>query len=222
MRSIRDHSFFCSWSGGKDSCLALYHAMGSGGRPKYLLTMLAEDGRRSMSHGLPITIFQEQAKALGIQLVTRPTTWDRYEETFLLTLHEFKQEGVEFGVFGDIDLEEHLQWCQRVCSTEDIRPYHPLWKRSRRELLDEFVHLDFKATLIAVKQGQLEESLLGSILSEEVIRQIEDSGIDASGEAGEYHTVVTDGPIFSHPIDLEIRDPIHQDGYLLLDVSPAT
>jgi uncharacterized protein (TIGR00290 family) len=222
MKSIRDHNFFCSWSGGKDSCLALYHAIQNGGSPKYLLTMLAEDSQRSMSHGLPITLFQEQAKALGIPLIARPTSWDDYEDTFLSTLHEFKKNGVEFGVFGDIDLEKHLQWCQRVCFTKNIHPYHPLWKRGRRELLDEFVGLGFKATIIAVRQGVLDESFLGRILSEEAIQEIEDVGIDASGEAGEYHTVVTDGPIFSHPVHLEIGKQVYHDGCLLLDVSPAT
>lgn len=175
-----------------------------------------------MSHGLPITMFQEQAKALGIPLITRPTSWEKYEASFLFTLHELKQKGIEFGVFGDIDLEGHLQWCQRVCSTENIRPYHPLWKRNGRDLLDEFVKVGFEATIIAIKQGVLDKSFLGRSLSAEVICEIEDSGIDASGEAGEYHTVVTDGPIFFHPIHLEIRGQVQQEGCLLLDVSPAT
>jgi diphthine-ammonia ligase len=222
MASIRNHDFFCSWSGGKDSCLALYHAIRNGGRPTYLLTMLGEDRQRSMSHGLPITIFQEQAKALGIPLITRATSWDRYEETFLSALKEITQNGIEFGVFGDIDLEEHLQWCQRVCLAEGVRPYHPLWKRDRRHLLDEFVGLGFKATIIAVRLGVLDEGFLGKILCQQVIQEIEGSGIDASGEAGEYHTVVTDGPIFSSPIQLEVRGPVQKNGCMLLDVSPVS
>lgn len=222
MASIRNHGFFCSWSGGKDSCLALYHAIQNGGRPRYLLTMLVEDGQRSMSHGLPITVFQEQANAIGIPLITRPTSWDRYEETFLSALDEIKRNEIEFGVFGDIDLEEHLQWCQRVCSAEGVQPYHPLWKRDRRHLLNEFVGLGFKATIIAVRRGVLDEAFLGKILSQEVIQEIEASGIDASGEAGEYHTVVTDGPIFSSPVRLEIRDRVQKDGCILLSVFPVS
>jgi diphthine-ammonia ligase len=221
MRSIKGHRFFCSWSGGKDSCLALYHAIQNRGRPGFLVTMMGEDGRRSMSHGLPITVFQEQASAIGIPLITRHTSWDRYEETFLLSLHELKQKGIEFGAFGDIDVQEHLEWCRRVCAAEDIYPYHPLWKRDRRELLDEFVALKFKATIIAVRQGVLDEGFLGKIISAGVIRELEASGIDPSGETGEYHTVVTDGPIFSHPIQLEIRDRVLRDGCLVLDVSIA-
>ncbi len=39
-------------------------------------------------------------------LITRPTSWDNHEGTFRHTLHELKQKRVDFGVFGDIDLEE--------------------------------------------------------------------------------------------------------------------
>jgi len=36
--------FFCSWSGGKDCCLALYHAIRNGGTAKALMTMFTEEG----------------------------------------------------------------------------------------------------------------------------------------------------------------------------------
>lgn len=73
----------CSWSGGKDSTLALDLAIEEGGRPRALLTMLTEDGKRSRSHGLPITVLAAQAEALGIDLTTQGTSWAAYTGTFV-------------------------------------------------------------------------------------------------------------------------------------------
>ncbi len=219
MKSLDGHSFFSSWSGGKDSCLALYYAIQNGGMPKALLTMMTEDKKRSRSHGLPITVFESQANSLGIPLMLRSSSWNDYERTFLSAIREFREDGVEYGVFGDIDLEPHLEWVKRVCASASIQEYEPLWKRERSELLNDFLSLGFKAMIIAVKQGTLNNDFLGKTLDHQLIDNMREIGIDASGEKGEYHTVVFDGPIFSSPVNLEKGQQVIKDGYGFLDVS---
>lgn len=218
MISIKNCPFFCSWSGGKDSCLALYHAIGQGGRPRFLLTMLAEDGQRSRSHGLPISLLQKQASSLGLQLIVNSTSWDDYEKTFISTLLEFQKNGIKAGIFGDIDLEAHREWTQRVCSVADIRTYQPLWKKARRDILDELLEAGFKATIVAVKNGVLDKKFLARTLEADTICEIEKTGIDICGEEGEYHTVITDGPIFSNPLELNTKKQTLQNGYWFLEV----
>ena len=161
MASIEGKDFFCSWSGGKDSCLALHRAIQKGGRPRCLLTMMTEDGHRSRSHGLPLSLLERQASLLQIPLVTRSASWDAYEAVFGAALAELRQTGIEAGVFGDIDLEHHGQWVARVCSTAGIQPFQPLWKQRRRDLVDEFLGAGFQAIIVAVKEGVLDRSLLG-------------------------------------------------------------
>jgi diphthine-ammonia ligase len=219
LSSIEGSPFFCSWSGGKDSCLALYRAISKGGTAKRLLTMMTEDGHRSRSHGLTLELLEHQAEAMGIELRTHSATWDDYEATFIDALHSFKRDGLEHGVFGDIDMDPHLAWVQRVCGVAGIEPYEPLWKAQRRALLDEFLQLGFKATIIAIRQSALSDSFLGRTLDAGVITDLEAAGVDASGEEGEYHTVVTAGPIFTHAIDLDIKEPVVRDGYSFLDVA---
>lgn len=219
MEGIRGKHLFCSWSGGKDCCLALFRAIRNGGVPAYLLTMLTEEGNRSRAHGLPPAIIQAQAQALNIPLVVGKASWNGYEKSFLSAITRFREEGIEYGVFGDIDLEAHLQWVERICSSVGIQAYEPLWKRARGDLLEEFLRLGFKATIISVKQGALDSSFLGQTLNRELIADIEKIGIDASGEEGEYHTVVTDGPIFSSPILLNAKERVLREGYCFLDVS---
>ena len=181
--------------------------------------MMTEDNRTSRSHGLPRSLLEQQARQLGIPIVFRSATWDEYEATFLAALHEFKADGVEAGVFGDIDVESNRDWCLRVCNASGIRPYHPLWKRPRHELLKEFIDLQFKAFIVVTKADKLGSEWLGRTISQNTARELENAGIDASGELGEYHTVVTDGPIFQSEIRLKTQESVLHDGYWFLKIS---
>lgn len=218
MKAVSGESVFCSWSGGKDSCLALYHAIQGGGKPKCLLNILTEDGRVSRSHGLPKSVLEEQARRINVPIVFRSATWDEYERIFLEALGELKMKGIETGVFGDIDIESHRKWCMRVCNTAGIRTCHPLWKRSRRELLQEFLELGFQATIVVTKADKLGPEFLGRVINQDTIRQLTEAGVDPSGELGEYHTVVTGGPIFSSPIPLKSKKRIRRGEYWFLEL----
>ncbi len=217
-KGLNNFDFFCSWSGGKDSSLALYRAIQMGGRPKYLLNMLREDGKRSRSHGLNLNTLQKLAHSLEIPLITRSTTWDDYEKNYIAVLQELKKQEVYFGVFGDIDIEENRKWVEYVCSIVKINPLLPLWKKSRKKLLHELFDLGFKATIIVVKADKLNKKFLGKILNNEIIVKLEKLGIDISGETGEYHTIVTNGPIFSHPLIIKKKKIIQKNGYFILDI----
>jgi diphthine-ammonia ligase len=216
--SITGLPFFCSWSGGKDSCLALYHAIQNGGKPHSLLTILSEDGVTSRSHALPKPLIEEQARSLGLQPVFRSASWQQYEVEFLSALHEFKKSGIEVGVFGDIDVDSHREWVRRVCGVAGIVPVHPLWKRDRRELLEEFIDLGFSAQIVVINEQKLDKSFLGKIIQAQTISEMEEAGIDPSGELGEYHTVVTDGPIFSSKVEIKTLGQEHHEGYWFLKV----
>ncbi|MBW1783159.1 MAG: diphthine--ammonia ligase [Deltaproteobacteria bacterium] len=217
--SIAGRPFFCSWSGGKDSCLALYHAIQRGGKPHTLLTMLSEDGETSRSHALPKPLIETQAKSLGLRPVFCSATWQQYEQVFISVLRGFKKRGIEVGVFGDIDLDEHLEWVRRVCDVAGIVPIHPLWKRDRRELLQEFINLGFRARIVVINEQKLDKTFLGKTIEPETITEMAEAGIDPSGELGEYHSVVTDGPIFSSEVEIKTVGQEHHEGYWFLKVS---
>jgi diphthine-ammonia ligase len=210
--------FFCSWSGGKDSCLALYHAIKNGGKPQSLLTILSEDGVTSRSHALPKPLIEKQAGSLGLQPVFLSASWQKYEEEFISALHAFKKAGIEVGVFGDIDVDSHREWVRRVCDVSGIVPVHPLWKRDRRELLEEFISLGFKAQIVVVNEHKLDKQFLGKPIQAQTIMEMEETGIDPSGELGEYHSVVTDGPIFSSRVEIKTVGQEHHKGYWILKV----
>ena len=217
--SIEGHAFFTSWSGGKDSCLAFHRAVMAGGKPSCLFSMLTEGGERSRSHGLAREVLLAQTSAIGTNIVFRAASWRAYETAFLDGLMEMKDTGASFGVFGDIDGERNLEWVRNVCRTAGIIPHEPLWKAARRDILAEFISAGFKAAIVSVKGELLGPDFLGRFLDMELVRELESLGVDASGENGEYHTVVTDGPVFSVPLALEWKERVFRDGYWFLDAA---
>ncbi|MBU4265710.1 MAG: diphthine--ammonia ligase [Candidatus Altiarchaeales archaeon] len=200
-----------SWSGGKESCLAVYKAMQGGLAVSHLLNM-AVDGR---SHGLDRGLILAQSEAIGIPLVQRVVTWDTYEEEFKKAVGGLKIEGM---VFGDIDVQDHRDWVEGTCSELGIKPFLPLWKRGREELMDEFISAGFKAVVVCVK-SEFDRTWLGRIIDEEFIKDASDAGIDVCGENGEYHTLVVDGPLFRNRIEVVESRDIEREGKWFMDIT---
>lgn len=194
---------FVCWSGGKESSLSLYKATQNlDVEVVYLLNMISEDGKRSRSHGVSSNLLKVQAEAMGIPIIQRRTTWEIYEEEFKRVISDFKKEGIQVGIFGDIDLEEHRDWVERVCKEAKIKPTLPLWKRKRKELLEEFIQASFKAIVVATQADFLGKEWLGRQINEEFVRDLKALvDIDLCGESGEYHTFVYDGPIFKKAVE---------------------
>ncbi len=205
-----------SWSGGKDCALAAYKAMSQGHQVSYLVNFISEDGERSRSHGIRREVIALQAKAIGIPLIQVKTSWEEYEENFKQAIRELKNKGVEGGVFGDIDIEEHRQWVERVCGELGIKPLLPLWQTDPGELLSEFLRPGFKAIVVATK---LDQNLLGRGLDKSLLTEIQGLGAHPFGEYGEYHTFVTDGPIFKRPLKVTRSEIREKDDAWLLDIS---
>jgi len=210
--------YFCSWSGGKDSCLALHRAMKRWGPPQCLFSMLSEDAEHSRSHGIPRRILQAQAQAMGLPIRLGVASWDDYESVFVGQLREFGDQGLRAGVFGDIDLQEHRDWEEKVCAEANMATLLPLWRENHRGLLDEFIGEGFKALIVTVNTDMAPPSLLGQTLDHDLVSQLAQDGIDVSGEAGEFHTLVTDGPDFAEEVDYAVVGHRRIDQYAVLQL----
>jgi uncharacterized protein (TIGR00290 family) len=211
---------FASWSGGKDCCLALYRAKNSGLDICYLFNMISEDKERSRSHGIRAAVIKKQAEALGISIMQQPTTDDEYEAVFVKALQKFRQQGIEVGVFGDIDFEPHREWNERVCRPAGISPQLPLWQQDQTKLLHEFITAGFKSVVIAVKADLLGKEFLGRIVDKQFIADIAalNKGITPCGEAGEFHTLVIDGPIFKKRLDITKSQIVSRGEHHFLEI----
>jgi len=209
----------CSWSGGKDSCLSLYKSLGGGGRLACLATMFTEDNRRSRSHGLSREVLEAQAAALGVPLLTAAASWDHYEAAFIELLEQAKALGAESAIFGDIDIPRHREWEENVCRAAGLSAELPIWQCDRMALLEEFWSAGFEARIVVAREGVVDRRFLGRILDRATAEELSAAGVDACGENGEFHTVVTGGPLFRQPIELELRDEVLLSGCWFQDVA---
>jgi diphthine-ammonia ligase len=211
---------FASWSGGKDCCLALYRALKQGLDVHYLFNMVGKDSNRSKSHGVRAAVIKEQAKAMGIPIMQQPTTNGDYEEVFTKALQQFNKEGIEVGVFGDIDFEPHREWNERVCKPAGITAQLPLWQEDQTKLLEEFLAAGFKSVVIAVKADLMGQEFLGRIIDKQFIEDIAklNKGITPCGEAGEFHSLVVDGPIFKKRLELTKTEVVTRQEHHFLEI----
>jgi uncharacterized protein (TIGR00290 family) len=194
---------FCSWSGGKESCLACYKAKQEGHEVASLLTMVTTTGNYSRSHRVSRDMLIAQSQAVGIPLNQRRASWDTYERQFARALSSFKRKGIEGGIFGALYLSEDRAWVEQVCSEEGIVPLLPLWGIRTKDLLSTFIEVGFKAIVVAVRRDLMDDYWLGKQIDKEFVEEMEKRGIDVCGEYGEYHTLVVDGPIFSRRIEVK-------------------
>jgi len=208
--------FIASYSGGKDSVLALYRAIKQGHTPIALLTTFNTDTDRSFFHGIPENILRSVSKSLNIPLLLVRTKGEDYQQNFESALLQAKEMGAEACVFGDVDIEEHRRWPTERCESTDIMPLFPLWGEDRKNVIYEFVDSGFIANIAIVKPQLMSVDYLGQQLTREILSKLAGQCVDICGENGEYHTFVSGGPIFKTPVKFTFGEKLVKDGYAML------
>lgn len=214
---------FISWSGGKDCMYALYLYLQKNNKRNEvacLLNMCSADGKRSGSHGLSRSLIQAQAVAMRIPVIQQPVEEENYERSLKKAILELKeQQGVDSGVFGDIYLQEHRDWIERVCCETGITPVFPLWKKDTTKLAHSFIEKNFKAVVVAIRKGKLPETFLGKQFDYAFLSNIKDiCGVDPCGENGEYHTFVFGGPLFDYVVPFSEKSRYEDDRHWFLEI----
>ncbi|MGA9669295.1 MAG: diphthine--ammonia ligase [Terracidiphilus sp.] len=209
-----------SWSGGKDCCLALHRSL-SEFEIVGLITTMTADGARSRSHGLRLELLTKQSEALGLQLLSEPSTWESYEESFARLLIRSKSMDVNHVIFGDLYTDAHKEWVESQCGRLGMVAVEPLWSEASEEVGREFVRIGGSAVIVTVRDEQLDGSFLGRRYSEELIEHFLSIGIDPCGERGEFHTFVTSSPGFSNEIMIAGHGVHRESGCSTLDLSLA-
>jgi uncharacterized protein (TIGR00290 family) len=212
-----------SWSGGKDSCLATYKALGMGYQIKYLLNFISKEYKRCCFHGIEAKLLKLQAECVGITLVQKEVSPDMnlYEEEFKQAVSELKAEGIKKMVFGDIYLLDHMNWVERVCRDLQIQPIEPLWGIPTDKIVGEFIDSGFKSIVVSCKADLFGKEFIGRYVDKDFLRELKQRHICPCGENGEFHTFVIDGPIFKKRIEITEGQPVLKEGfwkYWFLDI----
>jgi uncharacterized protein (TIGR00290 family) len=204
-----------TWSGGKDSALALHGLMGSGEwQVVSLLTTVTEEFDRISMHGVRRALLEEQARSLGMPLeivyLPRDATNEEFEGRMRGRLEEFRARGVRSVAFGDIFLEELRTYREKNLSVMGMGALFPLWKRDTGELARSFVTLGFRAVVTCVDSTALSGEFVGREFDERFLADLPAS-VDPCGENGEFHSFVYDGPIFSWAVAHSLGETVIRD-----------
>jgi uncharacterized protein (TIGR00290 family) len=213
---------FVSWSGGKDCNFAMYQAAKSGYEISFLLNMVRSDSSRCAWHGIKNDFLKVQADAIGVPIIQEKTTLDSYESDFKRVCRRLKDDGIDYGIFGDIDLDEHRDWVERVCRDVGIVPVLPLWMRKQRDIMNDFIDEGFKAFIISVKNDIGINRFLGSYIDKKILDEMIKAGITACGELGEFHTIVTDGHYFKKRLNIVSGHKYVRSNYEFFDIDELT
>ena len=176
-----------SWSGGKDSWLALQRAREQGLAVTTFVTMCDDDGA-SKSHALPPELVDAQVRALGGTPVCVRVPPGDYAARFDACLRELAASGHTHMVFGDIDLQAHRDWLAPACERAGLAPLFPLWGESRAALARELVTRGVRATVVCVDTRWLDASFCGAPYDAHFLARLP-AGVCPCGEDGEFHTV---------------------------------
>ena len=217
-----------SWSGGKDSALALHELlMDPTVELRGLLTTITDGYDRVSMHGVRASLVSAQAAALEIPLwsvrIPPAATNEQYERAMRDGLETLRQGGIEAIAFGDLFLADVRAYRERLLEGSGLRPLFPLWGKSTTDLARRFVSCGFRAVLVCVDPRQIDVSHCGSEYDDALLNALPASA-DPCGEHGEFHTFVYDAPMFSQPIATQRGVVVEREGFVfcdLLDLLPG-
>ena len=174
-----------SYSGGKDSTLALYHMLQTA-EPVALIAMLEEQGQRSRSHGMDTALIEAQAQALGLPFITAAASWQDYEAKFAEVLKSCQKQGIAVLATGDLDVPAVGSWHEQMAHTAGLELCMPLLQRSHQAVVDEFLDLGFVAIVVTVNLSLgMQPEDLGRHFDREFVQELQTRGIDCTGQAAQ-------------------------------------
>ena len=203
-----------SWSGGKDSALALYELMRQGNTDITLLTTITDKYERISMHGVRKVLLEKQAESLGCYLekvyITPESANEKYEKKMEETMNRYKKLGVTKVAFGDIFLEDIRKYREENLKKAGMEAIFPLWGRDTKEIANIFINLGFKSIITCVDTKVLNGDFSGRLYDKNFLADLPEN-IDPCGENGEFHSFAFDGPIFKERINFSIGEKVLRD-----------
>jgi len=213
-----------SWSGGKDSTLALYEIQRS---HQYsvaaLLTTITRDYSRISMHGVREVLLERQAESISLPLrkvyIPANCTNEIYADIMEKEMNLLKAENIYTIAFGDIFLQDVRDYRENNLRKVGMKAVFPLWSKNSQELVGYFIKLGFKAVVTTVDPRKLNPGFCGRIIDRQFIKDLPEN-IDPAGENGEFHSFVFEGPIFKCPIRFSIGERVMRDSFYFCDLLP--
>jgi uncharacterized protein (TIGR00290 family) len=213
---------FVSWSSGKDSAFALYEAQRSGlAEVVGVLTTLNEAYDRVAMHGVRESVLDRQIAALGLPalkvMLPNPCSNEIYAQRMAQACERIQAQGVSHVVFGDLFLEDIRAYREKQLATVGMTGIFPLWRRDTAALARTMITSGLVAHLVCVDPRRLGREFAGRRFDTRLLDELPVQ-VDPCGENGEFHTVVSAGPMFAAPIAVSIGTVVEREGFVFADV----
>ena len=169
-------------------------------------------------HGVSAEMIKQQAELAGIPLVQKKVEQENFEHEFKKTVGACAKNGTQGVVFGDICLEPHKEWVDRVCGELGLEAVEPLWGIKTENIIREFFQEGFETIIVSGNQNLIDKRFIGRKMDGEFIEHLKSKNLDVCGENGEFHTFVTSGPLFRGRIEIADADVTSRQGFWFLDV----
>jgi len=214
-----------SWSGGKDSALALYEILKT---ESYnivsLVTTVTEEYDRISVHGVRNDLLEKQTKSLKLPLhkINNPKNCSNniYERNLTETLSIYKNKGITEVAFGDIFLEDVKEYRDELLKKMGMKGIYPIWQKNSKELAKVFIESGFRAITTCIDSQQIHKNFAGKEYDQDFLDDLPDTA-DPCGENGEFHTFVYNGPIFNVKVNFIIGDIVLRDNrFFYCDLIP--
>jgi uncharacterized protein (TIGR00290 family) len=211
-----------SWSGGKDSAWALYLLRADPAVEVVgLLTTLNEAFGRVAMHGFREELLDAQAEAVGLPVWKVPLPWPCANEVYEALMAEAcaraVREGVDGIAFGDLFLEDIRAYRVAKMEGTGLEAVFPCWGLPTAELARAMIAAGFRAWLTCVDPRRLDRSFAGREFDEALLGELPE-GVDPCGELGEFHTFVSDGPVFARAVEVVRGEVVERDGFVFADL----
>lgn len=214
-------TIWLSWSSGKDCAWALHRLRQEGRAVSALFTTVNAAADRVAMHGVRRELLEAQAHATGLPLHIIPLPWPcsnaQYEQIMADFLRRARAGNVTHMAFGDLFLEDIRAYREKNLAGTGIEPLFPLWGVATDRLAREMVSSGMRARLATVDLAKLSASFAGRSYNAALVAKLP-GGVDPCGENGEFHTFVTDGPMFRAPVDVEVGEIVLRDGFAFADL----
>lgn len=203
-----------SWSGGKDSAFALFRVLLAGEyEVVHLHTVFDSENKRVGLHGVHESLIEQQAKILDVPLeklyLKKSDDHEAYRELMRSVFRKWKSDGVDAVIFGDIFLEDLRTFREELLSEAGLKAIFPLWGLATDLVAIDFLNAGFNTVLCSANASMISSQYAGLTFDEDFVRSLP-AKVDPCGENGEFHTFVTDGPIFKAPVNIFLKETIER------------
>lgn len=214
-----------SWSSGKDSAWSL-HVLRQRGDVEVvgLLTTITEPYDRVAMHGVRAELLRAQAAAAGLPLwpvpIPSPCSNAEYEARMGAVVRRAVDEGIRAVAFGDLFLEDIRAYREGQLAGSGLEPLFPLWLEPTAALARTMLDAGVRAHITCVDPRQVAPELAGRAWDAHLLGDLPPS-CDPCGERGEFHTFVSDGPMFRRAIPIKTGEAVARDGFVFADLLPG-